>query len=48
MMMSGMPDRERLAALGVARISHGPFPYLSIMDALKAAAAGAIGTPVPA
>ncbi|MEP4163723.1 isocitrate lyase/phosphoenolpyruvate mutase family protein [Maricaulis sp.] len=48
MMMPGMPDRERLAALGVARISHGPFPYLAMMDALKSAAAEAIGTPVPA
>jgi len=43
MAMSGGPDRERLAALGVARISHGPGPYRGAMqwlaDAAKAAMA---------
>jgi methylisocitrate lyase len=43
MAMSGVPDRKRLAALGVARISHGPGPYRGAMqwlaDAAKAAMA---------
>jgi 2-methylisocitrate lyase-like PEP mutase family enzyme len=43
MAMSGAPDRGRLAALGVARISHGPGPYRGAMqwlaDAAKAAMA---------
>jgi len=30
----GAPSAERLAALGVARISHGPFPYRHAMKAL--------------
>lgn len=43
MMMPGAASRERLAALGAARISHGPFPYFAMRDALKAAAAEALG-----
>ena len=43
MATSGVPDRKRLAALGVARISHGPGPYRGAMqwlaDAAKAAMA---------
>lgn len=43
MHMPGMPDRARLAELGVARISHGPGPYRGAMqwltDAAKAAMA---------
>jgi len=43
MAMPGVPDRKRLAALGVARISHGPGPYRGAMqwlaDAAKAAMA---------
>jgi len=43
MAMSGVPDRKRLAALGVAHISHGPGPYRGAMqwlaDAAKAAMA---------
>ncbi|SCW64185.1 2-Methylisocitrate lyase, PEP mutase family [Paenibacillus tianmuensis] len=36
------PSLQRLAALGVARISYGPHPYLLMMDALKQASARAI------
>lgn len=43
----GKPDVTRpkgLAKLGVARISYGPFPYLLAMEALKNAAAEAMGS----
>lgn len=39
----GSPSREELAALGVARISHGPFPYRAAMAALEAEAKAALG-----
>lgn len=42
MMFAGMPDRARLAELGVARISHGPGPYRQAMAALTAAARAAL------
>lgn len=35
MVMDGVPPNERLAKLGVARISYGPIPYISAMQALK-------------
>ena len=35
MMKPGVPSVNKLKQLGVARISHGPFPYLSLMDTLK-------------
>jgi 2-methylisocitrate lyase-like PEP mutase family enzyme len=35
MVMDGVPSNERLAKLGVARISYGPIPYISAMKALK-------------
>ncbi len=35
MMKPGAPSVHKLAQLGVSRISHGPFPYLSLMDILK-------------
>ena len=38
MAMPGVPDRSRLAELGVARISHGPGPYRGAMQWLAAAA----------
>ena len=34
LMMPGAPSSEVLASLGVARISHGPFPYRGAMAAL--------------
>jgi 2-methylisocitrate lyase-like PEP mutase family enzyme len=34
MVMDGVPDNERLAELGVARISYGPIPYINAMDTL--------------
>ena len=36
------PDRERLAALGVARLSYGPAPFREMLDRLEAAARRAI------
>ena len=39
----GVPDTAALAGVGVARISHGPFPYLAAMAALEAAAREAMG-----
>ncbi|WP_166039805.1 isocitrate lyase/phosphoenolpyruvate mutase family protein [Sphingosinicella sp. YJ22] len=35
----GAPSADKLAGLGVARISHGPFPYRRMIDWLKSAAA---------
>jgi 2-methylisocitrate lyase-like PEP mutase family enzyme len=35
MMMDGAPSPVRLAALGVARISHGPLPYVVTMQGLR-------------
>jgi 2-methylisocitrate lyase-like PEP mutase family enzyme len=35
MVMDGVPPNERLAKLGVTRISYGPIPYISAMQALK-------------
>jgi methylisocitrate lyase len=42
MAMSGVPDRKRLAQLGVARISHGPGPYRGAMRWLTEAAKDAM------
>lgn len=41
MVTTGTPSVARLAELGVARISHGPGPYLATMKALEAAARAA-------
>ena len=35
MVMDGVPSNERLAKLGVARISYGPIPYVGAMRALQ-------------
>jgi len=39
----GVPPKDRLAALGVARISHGPFPWRLAMKALEDGAKAAFG-----
>ena len=39
MVMDGVPDNERLAEIGVARISYGPTPYLNAMNLLQEQAA---------
>jgi 2-methylisocitrate lyase-like PEP mutase family enzyme len=39
----GTPPAAEIAAAGVARISHGPFPWKLAMQALKAAAAAEYG-----
>ena len=41
MMVDGSPDLQKIAAAGIARISHGPGPYLLAMRALGDAAATA-------
>jgi len=38
----GAPSRGRLAALGVARISHGPFPYRKALAQIEEAARAAL------
>jgi 2-methylisocitrate lyase-like PEP mutase family enzyme len=38
MVMSTTPTSQRMAELGVARISHGPGPYRQMMRALESAA----------
>lgn len=40
MTMPGLPDARVLADAGVARISHGPGPYLQAMEAVRVAAQG--------
>ena len=35
MVMDGMPSNERLAKLGVSRISYGPIPYINAMKTLR-------------
>jgi len=42
MAFPGAPAAAEVAAAGVARISHGPFPHLLAMKALKEAAAAAM------
>lgn len=42
MVVPGLPPLQRLSALGVARVSHGPGPYLAGMQALTRAAAAAM------
>jgi 2-methylisocitrate lyase-like PEP mutase family enzyme len=39
MVMDGVPPHDRLTELGVARISHGPIPYVNAMAALREEAA---------
>ena len=43
MALPSLPSPERLAQLGVARISHGPRPYRLAMSALESAALTAFG-----
>jgi 2-methylisocitrate lyase-like PEP mutase family enzyme len=38
MVMEGVPSNDKLAQLGVARISYGPIPYVETMGALRAKA----------
>jgi len=40
MTMPGLPEARALADAGVARISHGPGPYLRAMEAVRLAAQG--------
>jgi 2-methylisocitrate lyase-like PEP mutase family enzyme len=35
MVMEGVPANDKLAKLGVARISYGPIPYIETMEALQ-------------
>jgi 2-methylisocitrate lyase-like PEP mutase family enzyme len=43
MAFPGAPSTADVAAAGVARISHGPFPHMAAMKALKEAAAAEYG-----
>jgi 2-methylisocitrate lyase-like PEP mutase family enzyme len=43
MAFPGCPSNADVAATGIARISHGPFPYMNLMNQLEAAAKEAIG-----
>lgn len=45
MTMPGLPDARALANAGVARISHGPGPYLRAMEAVRVAAQGILARP---
>jgi 2-methylisocitrate lyase-like PEP mutase family enzyme len=38
----GCPSNADVAATGVARISHGPFPYMALMGQLEQAAREAL------
>ena len=40
MVMGGVPTNDRLAEIGVARISYGPIPYIDAMEALGQQAKG--------
>jgi 2-methylisocitrate lyase-like PEP mutase family enzyme len=35
MVMEGVPDNQRLAAIGVSRISYGATPYIEVISALR-------------
>ncbi len=39
MVMDGVPDNDRLAQIGVARISYGPIPYIQAMNSVQEQAA---------
>lgn len=43
MTFPGCPSNSDVAATGVARISHGPFPFMALMAQLEEAAKAAIG-----
>jgi 2-methylisocitrate lyase-like PEP mutase family enzyme len=43
MAFPGAPPAEAVAKTGIARISHGPFPYMLAMNALKQAAEAVYG-----
>lgn len=43
MVTDNTPSLKEMAELGVARVSHGPRPYLQVMKALEAAARAALG-----
>jgi 2-methylisocitrate lyase-like PEP mutase family enzyme len=35
MVMEGVPSNDKLAQLGVARVSYGPIPYIETVEALQ-------------
>lgn len=35
MVMEGVPSNDRLAKLGIARVSYGPIPYIETIEALQ-------------
>ena len=44
MVMPGLPDAPAMASAGVARISHGPGPFLGAMEAVRVAALAAFAS----
>ena len=43
MHLPGGPSRSDWASAGIARVSHGPFPYMALMNQLEEAARAALG-----
>ena len=43
MHLPGGPSRSEWASAGIARVSHGPFPYMALMNQLEEAARAALG-----
>ena len=43
MVMDGVPSNDRLAELGVARISYGPIPYIRAVKTLEQEAKSVLG-----
>jgi 2-methylisocitrate lyase-like PEP mutase family enzyme len=43
MVMDGVPSNDRLAELGVARISYGPIPYIRALETLGEQAKTVLG-----
>jgi 2-methylisocitrate lyase-like PEP mutase family enzyme len=47
MVMDGVPSNDRLAELGVARISYGPIPYIRALKTLEQEAKSVLGVAAP-
>lgn len=47
MVMDGVPPNDRLAKLGVARISYGPIPYIRAVKLLEQEAKSVLGAAAP-
>jgi 2-methylisocitrate lyase-like PEP mutase family enzyme len=47
MVMDGVPSNDRLAELGVVRISYGPIPYIRALETLEQEAKSVLGAAAP-